>query len=356
MLRYTLKRLAMAAVTIYVVVTLSFFMVRLMPGNAAAALQAQLEQQGGLSQAMIQAKVAAILAVAPKGPLWKQYLQYVANIFQGNFGTSLLNPGEKVLDVIAGAIPWTLFSVGLALIISFLIGLVLGTVMAAFQASWFSKVATFVTSVLSAVPNYVVALVLLYFLAGLHPFFPDGGAYGINAHPGLNGQFIASALYHAVLPVASYVIVAFGGWSLTMKGSVATIMGADYLRAAYSWGLSKRRVTQSYVGRNSMLPMVTNLALALGYMFGGSVFIETYFNYPGVGYYLIQSVDSRDYSVMMGCFILITSAVVLANLAVDLLYPLIDPRIASPAGAKRVGPATAEALPGPATVGGVGAV
>jgi peptide/nickel transport system permease protein len=140
---------------------------------------------------------------------------------------------------------------------------------------------------------------------------------------------------HAFLPVATYVIVSFGGWALVMKGSVMTTLGADYVRAAESWGLSTRRVTQSYVGRNSMLPMVTNLALSVGFLFGGAVFIETYFNYPGIGYYLINAVNSRDYSLMMGCFILITAAVVLANLLVDLMYPLVDPRIASPVQSKR---------------------
>jgi len=122
-----------------------------------------------------------------------------------------------------------------------------------------------------------------------------------------------------------------------MKGSVSTILGAEYVRAGEAWGLSRWRVTRSYIGRNAMLPMVTNLALSLGYMFGGSVFIETFFVYPGLGYYLIQSVEQRDYPVMMGCFLLITIAVVVANLVVDLAYPLVDPRIMSPAMAKRKG-------------------
>jgi peptide/nickel transport system permease protein len=122
-----------------------------------------------------------------------------------------------------------------------------------------------------------------------------------------------------------------------MKGSVSTILGADYVRTGEAWGLSRGRVTRSYIGRNAMLPMVTNLGLSLGYMFGGSVFIETFFVYPGLGYYLIQSVNQRDYTVMMGCFILITVAVVVSNLIVDLVYPLVDPRIMSPGRARQIG-------------------
>jgi peptide/nickel transport system permease protein len=178
---------------------------------------------------------------------------------------------------------------------------------------------------------------LLYFFADQHAWFPLSGTYTVGLKVGLNLPFIQSALDHAALPIASYVIVGFGGWALSMKGSVVTILGADYVRAAESWGLPARRVTRSYVGRNSMLPMVTNLALSIGFLFGGSVFVETYFAYPGIGYYLIGAINSRDYSLMMGCFILITVAVVFANLIVDFMYPLVDPRIVMPVKGKRRG-------------------
>jgi peptide/nickel transport system permease protein len=178
-----------------------------------------------------------------------------------------------------------------------------------------------------------VALALIYLLTDQHRVFPIGGAYSLDTPSGLNLPFIGTVIYHAVLPIVASVIVSFGGWALAMKGSVTTILGADHVRSAESWGLASRRIAQSYIGRNAMLPMVTNLALAMGYLFGGSVFIETYFTYPGLGYYLIQSVNSRDYTLMMGCFILITVAVVLSNLLVDLIYPMVDPRIVSPAAA-----------------------
>jgi peptide/nickel transport system permease protein len=344
MLSFLAKRLAMALATIYAVVTLTFFMVRLMPGNAMSYLEAQLTQQGGLTTQQIAAQVQEAYGVSPTGPVWKQYLSYVGNVFRGNFGTSIIDPGKTVFSVIAGALPWTLLIVGLALLISFAIGAIIGTLIAAYPESALSKIATGVVSFLSAIPNYIVALALIYVVADQHHLLPASGAYSLTTTPGMNFPFIASVLQHAILPVLSYVIVAFGGWALTMKGSVTTIMGADYVRAGEAWGLSRRRLTQSYIGRNAMLPMVTNLALSLGYMFGGSVFIETFFVYPGIGYYLIQSVNQRDYPVMMGCFILITVAVVVSNLIADLAYPLVDPRIMSPGGAKRAG-LTAKAGP-----------
>jgi peptide/nickel transport system permease protein len=337
MAAFIAKRLALALVTVWAVVTLTFFMVRLMPGNAMSYLEAQLAAQGGLTTSEIAAKVQEAYGVQPKGPLWHQYLSYLGNATHGNFGTSILDPGKTVLSVIVGALPWTLLVVGLALLVSFVLGVMVGTLIAAFPQSLLTKIATGVVSFLAAVPNYLVALVLIYLVADQEHALPASGPYSLTVTPGWNISFIGSVLQHAILPVLSYVIVAFGGWALTMKGSVSTIMGADYVRAGESWGLSRYRVTRSYIGRNAMLPMVTNLGLSLGYMFGGSVFIETFFVYPGLGYYLVQSVNQRDYPVMMGCFLLITIAVVVSNLIVDLVYPLVDPRIMSPGGARRTG-------------------
>jgi peptide/nickel transport system permease protein len=335
MISYLAKRLAMAVLAVYVVLSLSFFMIRLMPGNAMEYLEAQMTEEGGMTPQEILAKVQAIYGILPKGPLWRQYFQYIGNALHGNLGNSITDPGTSVVSIIAGGLPWTVFTISVSLLISFAIGIVLGTIMATFPKSWFAKLMTGVTSFLSAIPIYFVAIVLIYFLADQHAWFPLEGTYTTGLQPGLNWPFIQSALDHAVLPLASYVIVGFGGWALIMKGSVVTTLGSDYVRAAESWGLSSRRVTQSYIGRNSMLPMVTNLALSIGFLFGVSVFVETEFNYPGIGYYLINAVDSRDYSVMMGCFIVITIAVIFGNLLVDMMYPLVDPRIASPAASKR---------------------
>jgi peptide/nickel transport system permease protein len=130
-----------------------------------------------------------------------------------------------------------------------------------------------------------------------------------------------------------------------MKGTAVSVLGAEYVRAAESRGLSPRRVAQSYVGRNSMLPQVTGLALSIGFLFGGSVFIEFYFSYQGLGYQLINAINSRDYSVMMGCFLLITTAVVLANFLVDFVYPAVDPRIARPGATRQIEETPEETAP-----------
>jgi peptide/nickel transport system permease protein len=256
------------------------------------------------------------------------------------------------MSIIGNALPWTIFSVAVALIVSFVIGIAVGTVMAAAQASRITKFVTLFVSFLSAIPNYLVAILLIYFLAGRTHIFPPGGAYSAEVTPGWNWAFIGSVIMHSILPVGAYALIGFGGWALQMKGSAISTLGAEYVRAAEARGLRRRRIMQSYVGRNSMLPQVTLLALSLGFMFGGSVFIEQFFNYPGIGYYLVGAVNSRDYSLMMGCFVLITISVVVSNLLVDLLYPVIDPRIASPAVRKRRTTANRSAEEQPAPVGG----
>jgi peptide/nickel transport system permease protein len=335
MKRYLLQRAALALGVVFVVISISFFMIRLMPGSPMLALEQRLELQGGLTLQQIQAKVAAIYAITPKAPIWQQYLSYIANALRGNLGQSISSPGESVGHIIASALPWTVFVVAVATLLSFLIGIAVGAFMAAAGDRGWGKVVTLVSSFLAAVPNYLVAIALLYFLADVHHLFPLGGAFSAGDTPGLNLNFIGSALDHAVLPVAAYVITSFGGWALAMKGSAVPVLGEDYVRAAQARGLTPRRITRSYVGRNSMLPMVTSLALSLGFMFGGSVFIETYFTYPGMGYYLVQAVNARDYTLMMGCFVLITISVVVSNMLVDVLYPLVDPRIARPTNTNR---------------------
>ncbi|MCL2515343.1 MAG: ABC transporter permease [Microbacteriaceae bacterium] len=334
MVQYILKRLGISLAIIYIVLTVSFFMVRLMPGNPMAALEAQLRVQGGMTEQEIEQRVQTVYGLMPKAPLGTQYLDYLGNILHGNLGRPITNPSTTVVAVIGSALPWTILVVAVSLLISFVIGVYIGNRMAVHPGSTFAKVWTFIVSVMGAVPSYLVAIVLLYFLTGIWRVFPSNGAYDVGVTPGFNWPFISSVAYHAVLPIAASVITSFGGWALAMKGSAVSVLGSEYVRAAEARGLSDRVISRSYIGRNSMLPMITQLALAVGFMFGGSVFVETYFQYPGIGYYMVQSVNSRDYSLMMGCFVLITTAVVVANFLVDLLYPAVDPRIAWPSSRK----------------------
>ena len=335
MLSYILRRSLISFFVIFVVISGSFFLVRMMPGNPMQVLYQQLVQQGGLTPQEIDAEIKVYYGLQPHGPLLSQYFQYLADVAQGNFGRSIAVSSATVAHIIKQALPWTVFLSAASLLVTFVLGILIGTIMAAFRKGAMAKVLTLVTSFFSAVPAYVAALILIWQVAAIHHFFPAQGAYSPSVPVGFNLAFIGSVLDHAVLPVTAAVITGFGGWALMMKGSTTSTMGADYIRASKSWGLTQRRITQTYIGRNSMLPIVTNLALALGGLFGGALFIETFFTYPGVAYYMVQAIDNRDYPVMMGCFIVVTTATVLANFLVDLFYPLIDPRIARTGGAAR---------------------
>jgi peptide/nickel transport system permease protein len=316
-----------ALAVIYVVITLTFFLIRLMPGNAVDYLRAQLIQQGTMSIEQIDQQVRALYGIDVRQPVGIEYLQYMGNLLRGDLGRSILYPSQSVTTIIGHALPWTILIVASSLFISFAIGVLLGLIAAYKRTSTFSNVITLISAIFSAVPNYIVAILALYWLGDLAHVFPISGAYDASAPVGFNPAFVRSVAAHAVLPVFSYVITSFGGWMLAMKGSTSSVLGEDYIAAAVARGIPDHRVTTAYVGRNALLPMMTGLAISMGYMFGGAVFIETTFAYPGLGYYLVTATNGRDYPLMMGCFILIIVAVIVANLLTDIFYVKLDPRI-----------------------------
>lgn len=354
MFGYIVRRSLACLFVIYVVISGSFFLIRAMPGNPMQVLYQTLSKQNPqMTPLELDQQIKVYYGIVPHGPVLSQYFQYLANAVHGNFGRSIIDPSHTVAGIIKQALPWTLFICSASLLVAFILGIIVGTVMAAFNKGIVAKVLTVITSFFSSIPSYVTALLLIWQVAAIHHLFPTQGAYSSSVTPGFSAAFFGSVINHAILPIVASLIGGFGGWALMMKGSTISTLGADYIRASQSWGLTRRRITQSYIGRNSMLPIVTNLALALGTLFGGSLFIETFFTYPGIAYYMVQAIDNRDYSVMMGCFIVLTSATVIANFVVDLLYPLVDPRIkragsgASRAAQRRRAAATEQAAARP---------
>jgi len=183
-------------------------------------------------------------------------------------------------------------------------------------------------SLLHGVPQYVLALLMSAIFATLIPILPQGGTADILYEPGFNAAYIGSLIEHATLPVITYALASYGGWILAMKSSVVTVLGDDFILAAELRGM-KRSIIFRYVARNAILPLFTILALSLGLLFGGAIFIEKIFNYPGLGWLLIESVTNRDYALMGGAFLLVTVAIIVANILADLFYTVIDPRVRS---------------------------
>jgi len=191
-------------------------------------------------------------------------------------------------------------------------------------------VLTAVGSLLYSVPNYLQAIIIIVFLGVQLQWLPITqmrGAYSPGITPALSVAFIRDALFHASLPIATYVLSTIGSWMLIMKSSTVATLNEDYVTAARARGLKDRRITTAYVGRNAVLPLFTQLAIAAGFVVGGSILVEPLFQYQGVGFVLRSTVNQRDYPVMQGIFLVITASVVVANLLADLLYSRLDPRI-----------------------------
>ena len=167
---------------------------------------------------------------------------------------------------------------------------------------------------------------MLYLFGFKFDFFPLGPAYGSDVSPGFNIDFILSVLHHAFLPALTMVLVSLGGWMLSMRNTLISTLGADYITFAHAKGLSKRRIMLRYAARNAILPNLTGFGMALGFVLSGALLTEIIFSYPGQGYLLLQSVKSQDFPLMQGLFMTITLAVLLANWLVDIAILLFDPR------------------------------
>jgi peptide/nickel transport system permease protein len=326
-MNYIIRRLGQSVLTIFLVISGSFGLIRLLPGGPLSALRAQMLQQGGgsLSSEEIERRLAAQTNIAVDEPIYVQYADYMSALLQGDFGRSIWYE-EPVASIIGPAIPWTVFLTASALFIAFTVGITLGAFMAYREGSSFDVGSTGVGLFLNSTPSYVVALLFIAFLGYRFELFPTGGRYASQYTPGFNIPFVLSVLYHGALPILSMAIVGFGGWALSMRGNSIRVLGEDYLRVARLRALPTRRIAIRYVARNAILPMYTGLMIAIGTVFGGAVIIENIFAYPGVGFYLIQAINASDYPLMMGGFILITVAMVVGITIADLTYGMLDPR------------------------------
>ncbi len=325
-MRWIIKRLIIAIFTIYIVTTITFFLIRLMPGNFIDMMVYYYMTTYGMSEIEAKNLVYALYNVVPDEPIFLQYIKYLFGLINGNWGKSYIS-NKSVLEILLYGLPWTAFLLSISLTISFAIGILLGIFMAYRRGTFLDSLLSTLSSISRATPNFILGLLLLYFLAIYYPIFPARDSYDITIKPGLSIQFISSVLYHSFLPMLAYILTSFGGWALAMRSSAIRVLGEDYVMAAEARGLKPSRIARTYVGRNAVLPLFTSFAISLGYMFGGSVFIETYFAYQGIGQIIGLAMSWRDYPLIQGGFLLITITVVLSNLLADMLYGLLDPRI-----------------------------
>lgn len=327
---YTFRVVVQGALTLWAVTTFTFFLIRKMPGNPIQLKIDQLMDQRQLTYDEARRTAAGLFDFDPNAPLLEQYVDYMAKLFRGDMGNSILSTNTTVAAQITRYLPWTLFSVGIGLLISFSLGVMLGMTMAYWRGGFLDNVMTAVASIIYGIPDFVIALLLLL-VAGvqLELFKMEDVLGGIDQD--IDAEFsisyITNLFQHAALPVLTYVWTTVGGWILTMKSSTISTLGEDYISVAKARGLRERRILTSYVGRNAMLPLITRLAISIGFVVGGSVIIETIFQYPGLGRLLYTAISSRDYTTMQGVFLTIAAAVVISNIMADLLFGVLDPRV-----------------------------
>lgn len=332
---YVLRRIAKSLVTLLLVISLSFFLLRYMPGNPIQAYVQNLVSTQGLSQTDALARATSLLSFNPDAPIYQQYVDYLGGLLHGDMGQSITSPGTTVRSEVFAYLPWTLFSVGLGTLISFVLGIALGILTAYRRGGILDHVITNVSSLLHAVPNYIWAMLVLVIVGARWRLFDVASMRGTltpGVRAGFTPEFFGDALYHAALPVAVYALTGVGGWILVMKSSTVQVLDEDFVTVARARGLRNGRIRLRYVGRSAILPLFAQFALAIGGVVGGSVLIEQIFQYQGVGYYLFDSVTKRDYTLTQGFILTMTVSVIAANLVADLLLPKIDPRVRSQTG------------------------
>ncbi len=321
-MRMIARRLFFYLVTAAIAVSLDFLVPRLIPGNPVDAVESHM--QGMTITPAIIHSLELQFGVDTKASLWAQYTHYWNNTLHGNFGLSTGNGLEPVSTVIRAALPYTLGLVGLATVISFLLGTAIGALVAWKRGSWLDNLLPVVTF-FQAAPYFFLAFLAIDVFAVLLGWFPSGLAHNATDFPSFDWGYISDVLYHAILPALTIVVASAAGWIVGMRNVMLTTMDEDYVLIAAAKGLSKRRVIW-YAARNAILPSVSGFALAIGFIVSGALLTEIVFSYPGLGSLLVQAVSNNDYALMQGLFLIITFAVLAANLIADFVYVFLDPR------------------------------
>jgi peptide/nickel transport system permease protein len=321
---FVIRRLGFFIVTLWAAVSLNFVIPRLMPGNPVLALEAEHPHLG--PQAIH--SLTVLLGGNYSQSLISQYFAYWKNVLTFNFGISITTSfGTSVSTMVAHALPWTLGLVGVTTVLSFLIGTLIGLVSAWRRGSWLDSALPPIFVITSAFPYFWVGLLLIYFFAIRLGVLPQGSAYNfLTDSPGFNITYFVDVIRHAILPGLTILITSIGGWILTMRNNVITVMADDYVKTARAKGLRPWRIMWAYAGRNAILPNLTGFAMSLGLVVSGAIVVEYVFNYPGLGTLLLTAVNGLDYPLMQALFLLITVAVLLSVLAADAITALLDPR------------------------------
>ncbi|HWO59641.1 MAG TPA: ABC transporter permease [Umezawaea sp.] len=321
-MRFLLRRALFYLITAWAAITINFMLPRFLPGDPVQAMIARF--QGRLSTDAI-ASLYVLFGLDTKTSMFSQYITYWGNLFKGDLGLSFTYFPTPVSEVIAQSIPWTLALMGVTTVISFVLGTMIGVYAGWKRGSWIDALLP-ITTFFSAIPYFWLGLIAISVFAVGWGVFPAAGGYEPGLVPSFDWEFIGSALYYSVLPAMTVLISSIAGWILGMRNMMVTVSSEDYVTVAHAKGLPEKRVMLGYAARNAVLPSISGFALSLGFIVGGTLLVEMVFSYPGIGYVLFTGVNAKDYPLMQGIFLIITMAVLVANLLADVVYLMLDPR------------------------------
>lgn len=326
--RYVLKRVGMFFLIIWLAATINFFLPRLGGQDPIAEMLVQQAAMGGSIQTGLQGMIEIYNEkFGLNTPLWQQYLNYLEDMSHLDFNYSISHYPQRVSDIISRAMPWTLVLLTTTTIFSWVLGTLLGAFMGWPRAPKFLSFLMPPLLSLNAVPFFLLGLVLIYLFAFRIRLFPLSGGYQPGTFPGFTPSFLKDAIYHSILPALSIILVSLGGWALGMRAMMVTTQGEDFVTYADAKGLKGRTIFLRYSIRNALLPQVTALALVLGQLVSGAVLVEVVFTYPGIGSILFEGIRAGDFFLVQGIIFILILSIGLVTLILDLVYPLLDPRI-----------------------------
>ena len=302
MLKYILKRILLAIVTIWAVATLTFFLMNMVPGGPLLYEKAISPQ----ATAALEAKYGL------DKPLWQQYLTYMAGASHGDFGDSLKQRGRTVMDIITMKFPVSARVGGVSVLVALLLGVPLGCIAALKRGKFLDNLISVVSTCGIAVPSFVICTLLLYFFGVRLQILPTMGL---------------TSWKHYVMPVMALAFYPTAYIMRLMRSSMLDVLGQDYMRTAKAKGLAGGKILFKHALRNAILPVITYVGPLLAYTVTGSFVVEKIFTIPGLGGEFISAINGRDYTLIMGTTIFLATLIILMNVVVDIVYKIVDPRI-----------------------------
>ena len=317
--RYILRKLAQAIFTIVAIVLLLFVLFRMMPGSPD-----RVTKNPNLTAAQVEAARARWGLDKPLIP--DQLVAYIESTVSGDLGYSIKYRGQPVVEVVADAAGPTVLLIGLAEIVAILGGLALGAYSGWRRGGFIDRVFGGIGLVLYSMPYFVIGMPLIIVFAGGLGWFPTSGMTTPGG-PSDPVGYLVDLGRHLVLPLAAVSLGLIGGYSILMRSAIVDTRSEDYITTARAKGLADGRILRTHAFPNAMLPMVTLIAINIGYVIAGAITAEIVFNWPGIGTLTVLALDSRDYPLLQGIFLLVAVSVVMANFVADVVYGFLDPRV-----------------------------